>query len=132
LPPLERVRKSKDFRTAQAQGQRVRTRHFVLVLSVSDRTDPASGPRLGIVASRRVGNAVVRNRAKRLVREAFRATRDLFNPRLDLIVIVIRPLHNLKLDDIATEWRENAPRIRRRAREMLTPTDEAQDARAID
>ena len=42
------------------------------------RSGTPAPARLGITASRRVGGAVVRNRAKRLVREAFRATPELW------------------------------------------------------
>jgi ribonuclease P protein component len=44
-------------------------------------------PRLGLSVSRRVGGAVVRNRWKRLLREAFRLTRPQLPPGIDLIVI---------------------------------------------
>lgn len=44
-------------------------------------------PRLGLSVSRRVGTAVVRNRWKRLLREAFRLTRESLPPGIDLVVI---------------------------------------------
>jgi len=44
-------------------------------------------PRLGLSASRRVGNAVVRNYIKRSVREWFRNARDQFPKNMDLVVI---------------------------------------------
>ncbi len=44
-----------------------------------------NGPRLGLTATRKVGGAVVRNRMRRLVREAFRRHRDLVG-RWDLVV----------------------------------------------
>jgi ribonuclease P protein component len=46
-----------------------------------------SVPRLGIVASRKVGNAVVRNRVKRLIREVFRRSSDARPAGVDLVVI---------------------------------------------
>lgn len=47
--------------------------------------------RLGITVSRKVGNAVVRNRFKRRTREWFRSQRSLLNPELDLVVIARGP-----------------------------------------
>ena len=47
-------------------------------------------PRLGVTASRKVGNAVARNRVKRGIREWFRTERDLL-PRSVDIVVIARP-----------------------------------------
>jgi ribonuclease P protein component len=44
-------------------------------------------PRLGLSVSRKVGGAVVRNRWKRLLREAFRLRREELPAGLDLVVI---------------------------------------------
>jgi ribonuclease P protein component len=59
-----------------------------LLVLASPRSGTEELTRLGIVASRKVGGAVVRNRAKRLVREAFRLTSPRCPARWDLVVIV--------------------------------------------
>lgn len=127
---LARVRTSAEFERAKATGRRVRTPHFVLVLAVTSADEAEEGPRLGIVASRRIGNAVCRNRAKRLVREAFRATRDLFHPRLSVIVIVTHPPENMKRDDVIAQWRGAASRIAQRSNEALCEAGDTSDDKA--
>ena len=73
--------------------------HFIVYLS----RNHVGRPRLGITASRKVGNAVVRNRIKRLVREYFRACRDHLGASLDYLVIARRAEPGIKLADVARE-----------------------------
>jgi ribonuclease P protein component len=75
---------------------------------------------LGVTASRKVGNAIVRGRAKRLVREAFRATRELWPPGVDLVVIVKRSTEETKLDSVIAEWLGARHQIERRLKTLLT------------
>ena len=60
-----------------------------LVLQACPPADPdAPGPpRVGFTATRKIGGAVVRNRAKRLLREVFRLRAALFPAGIDLVVI---------------------------------------------
>jgi ribonuclease P protein component len=91
----------------------VRTEHFILLLYARSADDNPALARLGIVVSKKVGNAAHRNRCKRLIREAFRATRDLWNAGVDLVVIVHAPLKAMKLGDVVDEWRGATGHIRR-------------------
>jgi len=74
-------------------------------------------PRLGLSVSRKVGNAVVRNRWKRLIREAFRLTRPELAEGLDLIVIP-RPDQQPALEPL----KESLVSLSRRIARKLTKT----------
>lgn len=60
-------------------------------LLVYGRPNDADNARLGLSVSRKVGNAVVRNRWKRLIREAFRTSTGRLPANLDLVVIPRAP-----------------------------------------
>jgi ribonuclease P protein component len=82
-----------------------------------------AGPgRFGIVASRKVGGAVERNRAKRLVREAMRQHLDLLVEPIDLVIIVRPGTHALGLAAIEAELSGVARLIRKRAAEVTQIT----------
>lgn len=115
----QRIRKRPDFVRIQGGGLKVGTRHFLILLARA-RTDVAlSAPRLGVVASRKVGGAVQRNRAKRLVREVFRRGADLFPPGLDVVIIVRAGAHELSFAEADAELRAVAHLIRRRGQDAL-------------
>lgn len=59
-------------------------------LVVYGAANELSHPRLGLTVSKKTGNAVARNRWKRLIREAFRLTQDRIPP-LDLVCIARGP-----------------------------------------
>jgi ribonuclease P protein component len=105
------VRKRADFRRIQETGRRVVSPGFIFLLQRSAAEGP---PRLGITASRRVGNSAERNRAKRLVREAFRATRAFWPVGAEILVIVRQAMAGRKLADVLVEWQAARERILRR------------------
>jgi ribonuclease P protein component len=113
FPATQRIRKRREFQEIQAQGRRFSTPSFTLL--VYARGD-ASGPRLGITVSRKVGRAVLRSRTKRLIREAFRATRDMWPSDCDLVIIAHRA-GELSLQRVVDEWRAAEPALARRMRQ---------------
>jgi ribonuclease P protein component len=83
-----RLRRSADFQRVTRSGRRASSNEFV-VLCARRAGDAVLGEpcRLGITVSRKVGNAVVRNRMKRRIREWFRADREPLGSGVDVLVI---------------------------------------------
>lgn len=79
FPPTDRIRHRSDYGRILAAGSKVVGPSLVLIAVVAAR------PRLGLIVSKKVGGAVVRNRVKRWVREAFRQSAAC--PPVDLVVI---------------------------------------------
>ncbi|MCR4404321.1 MAG: ribonuclease P protein component [Candidatus Acetothermia bacterium] len=75
-----RLRSRRDFQRVYREGRSFEDRCFRVVYRRA-----GGPPRLGLVAARRLGGAVERNRAKRVIREAFRTNKGLF-AGLELIV----------------------------------------------
>ena len=69
-----RLRRRQDYLAVQRSGTKVQGRHFLALVAASPAGAVAAGSlgRLGITVTKRVGNAVTRNRIKRLVREWMR------------------------------------------------------------
>ena len=81
--PEDRLRRKSEFDAVFDAGRRLRGRSVTLIAAPND----LGRSRVGVVASRRIGGAVLRNRAKRLMREAFRLNRHLIARPMDVILI---------------------------------------------
>jgi ribonuclease P protein component len=95
----QRVRRRGEFQRVFDSGSRVSSRYFTLLLAPG----PSSPARLGIVASRKLGDAVRRNRAKRLIRELFRHLDQ--PPAVDVVVIPRRELFDAPFSDLERDFR---------------------------
>jgi ribonuclease P protein component len=82
-----RLKTGRDFGSVRNTGQRLVNGCLIANWM---RLPEGSSSRLGVISAKRIGNAVVRNRARRLMRQSFRLHQhDLAQP-LDL-VLVARP-----------------------------------------
>jgi ribonuclease P protein component len=92
LAPRERIRRRPEFDRAYAEGIRLHARFMTIIVV----PNACNHPRLGVAASRKLGAAVSRNRAKRLARELFRCHKigPAFEatPGLDLVIVPRREM----------------------------------------
>ena len=91
FPRKARLTATREFRRVYAEGERVRVyplRVHALRVPAREGVCPGKQSRLGLAVSRRVGNAPVRNRWKRAVREAFRCHRHRLAAPCDIVVSV--------------------------------------------
>lgn len=126
LPKALRIRAKGDFDRAYQQG--ISRRSGPLIMHALPNELPYS--RLGMSVSRRVGNAVRRNRIRRLLREAYRLERAKLPAGYD-VVITVRPHGGLELDDcrrrIVTLLGELDDRWRARRRKRSTADEQPDD-----
>ena len=107
----ERLQRGHEFRRVYELGRKVGGSLAVLYVLEAPPAG-ASGPisvlpersatrRVGIVASRRVGGAVRRNRAKRLLREAFRLQQHRLKENIELVLVARSALAGRSLPEAA-------------------------------
>jgi ribonuclease P protein component len=104
-----RLRKRSEFSRLSLCGKKTVAAHFIVISS-----DPAfSWARIGITVSKKVGNAVIRNRLKRLIREFFRNNRVMF-PVADYNIIARSGASRLDYSAVCQELANALSRIGRK------------------
>jgi len=99
---FHRLRKSWEYQRVKQMGCKFSTPHFVLL--IADNIVDSS--RLGVTVSRRVGNAVERNRVKRLIRNYFRLNRVFLPLNNDYSVIAKRGAAQLSSSEICMQLKK--------------------------
>jgi len=86
-----RLKQGRDFLRVRQAGERA-----VKGCLIANwlRLPPDSRSRLGVVVSKKVGNSVVRSRAKRLLRESYRQHQHEFTQPLDLVLVARASITN--------------------------------------
>ena len=78
------LRKNSEFKSVYEHGKSIANRQLVMYIHPNGRAEN----RLGISVSKKVGNSVVRHRAKRMVKEIYRLSEDSYATGYDLVVVV--------------------------------------------
>jgi ribonuclease P protein component len=100
-----RLRPGGEFERVRQSGHS--WSHHLLVIIMQPRVAaPTDPPRVAVVAGRRLGGAVVRNRIKRKLREAVRQVYPNITPGLDLIILARAPIIDERVPNIASALTE--------------------------
>jgi ribonuclease P protein component len=105
FPKEARLRKRPEFTSLSRSGKKLHTANFVVITQATERGES----RLGVTVSSKVGNAVVRNRLKRLVRECFRQLRQDMEPSRDILIIARKGAANLSFLELTREITAHLP-----------------------
>jgi len=106
----QRVRRRAEFQQIYKHGTRVSGRYYTLFI----QPNRLAVTRLGVAATKKLGSAVTRNRAKRLVREVFR--RSGIAPGFDIVVVPRRELLDAPFAILEGDYRSSVERYLRRGR----------------
>nr|WP_208414745.1 ribonuclease P protein component [Paenibacillus castaneae] len=92
-----RLRNREDFSRIYRSGKSFANGQFVVYWSKQPSADPF---RLGVSASKKIGNAVVRNRMRRMLKEIVRQHENRIVPKTDFILIVRKPATVMKMKEM--------------------------------
>jgi ribonuclease P protein component len=101
LGRASRLRQSRDFARLRQQGERL---VLGCLIANWNKLPEGGASRLGVVTSRKVGCAVVRNRARRLLRESFRLHQHEFGQPMELILVARPSIANRTFSEVEKDF----------------------------
>ena len=107
--PEHRLKHRNEFRRVFDRRSSVADNTLIIYGCENDR----NVARLGLSVSRKVGNAVVRNRWKRAIREAFRLNQQQIAPGIDFVIIPRRGV-DPKLNEISESLLQLTRRVKKK------------------
>ncbi|MFC4619710.1 ribonuclease P protein component [Camelliibacillus cellulosilyticus] len=90
------LKKNKDFQTVFKKGHSAANRQFVVYVL---KQEGQPYVRVGLSVSKKIGNAVTRNRIKRYIREGVRSVENRFIPGIDCVIIARKPTVDMSYFD---------------------------------
>ena len=96
-----RIKQSRDFARLRREGQRMANGCLV---ANWQRLPEDAHSRLGVITSGRIGNAVVRSRARRLLREVFRVHQHELAQPVDLVLVARQSLVKKRFETVEKDF----------------------------
>jgi len=108
FPVTCRLTKRRQFKAVYNEGHRTGTASFTMFGLPGQK-----GPRIGITVTKKVGNAVRRNRIKRVFREIYRKNRYQLDAKLDLVINAHRGIDITSFHDLEEQFLVSFQRLAR-------------------
>src|SRR3989442_4476044 len=97
LPRRARIKAARDFAQARTKGKRIACGCLIL------NWLPAASTRVGIVTGRKLGKAVARSRARRLLRESFRLHQHELAQTVEVVLVGRQSLAQKNFAEVETD-----------------------------
>jgi ribonuclease P protein component len=96
-----RLAQNRDFMRVRQKGERL-----VLGCLIANWNKLPDGvaPKLGVVTSKKIGGAVIRNRARRLLRESFRQHQHEFLQPVEIVLVARNSIAGKKFTDVERDF----------------------------
>lgn len=104
---LRSLTKRRDFELVFKKGLNAASKHLVIYARLNELTFT----RLGLSVGKKIGKAVMRNRIKRLLKEAMRKVLEELPLHYDFVIVAKRPSAEGTLDDFIREIKKFLPRL---------------------
>ncbi len=101
LGASQRLKQTREFTRLKAGGRRLA--RGCLLLNWGEQA-PAGRSRLGVVASKHIGNAVVRARSKRLLKEAFRLHQHQLRVPADVVLVARNSIAGISFAEVDRDF----------------------------
>lgn len=105
LPRRRILKQKRDFQIVYRNGRSLANRYLVLYIFPMKNK---KGPKAGFAAGKKLGNAVVRNRLKRMLRESYRLEQFIINPDFWLLLVARKSAISVKQPVIEKAFRNLA------------------------
>ncbi|MCL2474508.1 MAG: ribonuclease P protein component [Alphaproteobacteria bacterium] len=110
---LESLRRRADFIDISNSGKRWVSKYFILQIRENQEpVNDSSVVRYGITATKKIGNAVVRNRSKRRLRVLAREFVSKLNPQHDYVFVARTETPSCEFSDMKTEIQKAIKRLK--------------------
>lgn len=103
---------TRAFQFARVRNEGASIAGRLIVLSAAPLPDPEEPSKFGIICTKKLGGAVIRNKLRRRVREILRASGEPFQHGLHMVCILRWRAVEASYADLAKDWQKTARKLK--------------------